>query len=144
MGHGLEEVGRGVRVGQDAARGGERRLERGEAVGADARGIVVQYYGGHNKIRAGKTVGEEMFKAVVDRMPEGITLTAFQYKRGANVHVTGEAEQPTDVYRFKESFDQITVDDEPVFADVRMPGVSGRGGKNKFDIDASFESEEEK
>lgn len=86
----------------------------------------------------------EMFKAVADRMPEGITLTAFQYKRGANVHVTGEAEQPTDVYKFKESFDQITVDDEPVFADVRMPGVSGRGGKNKFDIDASFEGEEEK
>ena len=86
----------------------------------------------------------EMFKAVADRMPEGITLTAFQYKRGANVHVTGEADQPTDVYTFKERFDQILVDDEPVFADVRMPGVSGRGGKNKFDIDASFESEDEK
>ncbi len=86
----------------------------------------------------------EMFKAVVDRMPDGITLTAFQYKRGVNVHVSGEAEQPTDVYQFKERFDQITVDDEPVFADVRMPGVSGRGGKNKFDIDAAFETEEEK
>ena len=86
----------------------------------------------------------EMFKAVVDRMPDGITLTAFQYKRGANVHVTGEAEQPTDVYKFKESFDQITVDDEPIFADVRMPGVSGRGGKNKFDIDASFPQEDSK
>jgi hypothetical protein len=86
----------------------------------------------------------EMFKAVADRMPEGITLTAFQYKRGVNVHVTGEAEQPTDVYQFKEQFDQITVDDEPVFGEVRMPGVSGRGGKNKFDIDAAFEGEEEK
>ncbi len=86
----------------------------------------------------------EMFKAVVDRMPEGITLTAFQYKRGANVHVTGEAEQPTDVYKFKESFDQIAVDGEPVFEEVRMPGVSGRGGKNKFDIDASFPQEDSK
>lgn len=37
----------------------------GRVISADARGIVVQYYGGHNKIRAGKTVGEEMFKAVV-------------------------------------------------------------------------------
>ena len=36
------------------------------------------------------------------------------------------------------------LDDEPVFADVRMPGVSGRGGRNKFDIDASFESEDSK
>jgi hypothetical protein len=86
----------------------------------------------------------EMFKAVSDRMPDGITLTAFQYKRGVNVHVTGEADQPTDVYSFKERLDQIVVDDEPVFADVRMPGVSGRGGKNKFDIDASFESEDSK
>ena len=84
----------------------------------------------------------EMFKAVSDRMPEGITLTSFQYKRGVNVHVTGEADQPTDVYQFKERFDQITVDEEPVFSDVRMPGVSGRGGKNKFDIDASFPQEE--
>ena len=87
----------------------------------------------------------EMLKAVCDRMPpDGITLTAFQYKRGANVHVTGEAEQPTEVYKFKERFDQIMVDEEPVFAEVRMPGVSGRGGKNKFDIDAAFESEEDK
>jgi len=86
----------------------------------------------------------EMFKAVADRMPDGITLTAFQYKRGANLHVTGEAEQPTDVYTFKERFDQIMVDEEPVFAEVRMPGVSGRGGKNKFDIDATFVSEEDK
>lgn len=87
----------------------------------------------------------EMFKAVCDRLPpDGMTLTAFQYKRGANVHVTGEAEQPTEVYKFKERFDQIMVDDEPVFSEVRMPGVSGRGGKNKFDIDAAFESEEDK
>jgi len=86
----------------------------------------------------------EMFKAVVDRMPDGITLTSFQYKRNVNVHVTGEADQPTDVYTFKERFDQIAVDDEPVFADVRMPGVSGRGGKNKFDIDAAFPQEDAK
>ena len=86
----------------------------------------------------------EIFKAVSDRMPDGITLSAFQYKRGVNVHVTGEADQPTDVYTFKERFDQIMVDEVPVFADVRMPGVSGRGGKNKFDIDASFESEDSK
>ena len=86
----------------------------------------------------------EMFKAVVDCMPDGITLTSFQYKRGSGVHVTGEAEQPTDVYVFKEGFDQISVDDEPVFAEVRMPGVSGRGGRNKFDIDASFPQEESK
>ncbi len=84
----------------------------------------------------------EMFKAVSDRMPDGITLTSFQYKRGVNVHVTGEADQPTDVYQFKERFDQISIDDDPVFVDVRMPGVSGRGGKNKFDIDASFEEED--
>lgn len=86
----------------------------------------------------------EMFKAISDRMPQGITLTAFQYKRGQNVHVTGEAEKPTDVYAFKESFDELAIDETPIFSEVRMPGVSGRGGRNKFDIDATFAGEEDK
>ena len=40
----------------------------------------------------------EMLKAVSDRMPEGITLTSFTYRRGERLSIVGEAQQPTDVY----------------------------------------------
>ena len=87
----------------------------------------------------------EMLKAVSDRMPEGVTLTSFAYRRGESLSIAGEAQQPTDVYEFKNALTEaVTEDDEKLFAEVTLKGPSqSRGGVHKFSIDGSFVSEEE-
>ena len=87
----------------------------------------------------------EMLKAVSDRMPAGITLTSFTYRRGERLSVVGEALQPTDVYEFKNVLTEAaTEDDEKLFAEVTLTGPSqSRGGVHKFSIEGSFASEEE-
>lgn len=86
----------------------------------------------------------EMLKAVSDRMPEGITLTSFSYKRGERLSVVGEAQQPTDVYAFKNALTEAaTEDDEKLFTEVTLTGPSQSRGVHKFSIEGSFVSEEE-
>ena len=86
----------------------------------------------------------EMLKAVSDRMPEGITLTSFSYKRGERLSIVGEAQQPTDVYEFKNALTEAaTEDDEKLFTGVTLTGPSQSRGVHKFSIEGSFVSEEE-
>ena len=86
----------------------------------------------------------EMLKAVSDRMPEGITLTSFTYRRGERLSIVGEAEQPTDVYEFKNALTEAaTEDDEKLFTEVTLTGPSQSRGVHKFSIEGSFVSEEE-
>ena len=86
----------------------------------------------------------EMLKAVSDRMPAGITLTSFSYKRGERLSVVGEAAQPTDVYEFKNALTEAATEDgEKLFAAVTLTGPSQSRGVHKFSIDGSFEVEEE-
>ena len=51
----------------------------------------------------------EMLKAVSDRMPEGITLTSFNYRRGEKLSISGEADQPTVVYDFKNALTEAEI-----------------------------------
>ena len=51
----------------------------------------------------------EMLKAVSDRMPEGVTLTSFNYRRGEKLSVSGEADQPTVVYDFKNALTEAEI-----------------------------------
>lgn len=86
----------------------------------------------------------EMLKAVSDRMPEGITLTSFTYRRGERLSIVGEAAQPTDVYEFKNALTEAaTEDDGKLFAEVTLTGPSQSRGVHKFSIEGRFESEEE-
>ena len=86
----------------------------------------------------------EMLKAVSDRMPEGITLTSFTYKRGERLSIVGEAQQPTDVYEFKNALTEAATEDEgKLFTDVTLTGPSQSRGVHKFTIEGSFLSEEE-
>ena len=86
----------------------------------------------------------EMLKAVSDRMPEGITLTSFVYKRGERLSIVGEAARPTDVYEFKNALTEAaTEDDEKLFADVTLTGPSQSRGVHKFTIEGLFEAAEE-
>ena len=86
----------------------------------------------------------EMLKAVSDRMPAGITLTSFSYRRGERLSLVGEAQQPTDVYAFKNVLTEAaTEDDEKLFTEVTLTGPSQSRGVHKFSIEGSFVSEEE-
>ena len=51
----------------------------------------------------------EMLKAVSDRMPEGVTLTSFNYKKGEKLSIIGEADLPTAVYNFKNALVNASV-----------------------------------
>ena len=86
----------------------------------------------------------EMLKAVSDRMPEGITLTSFTYRRGERLSIVGEAQQPTDVYEFKNALTEAATEDEgKLFTDVTLTGPSQSRGVHKFTIEGSFLSAEE-
>jgi len=88
----------------------------------------------------------EIMKAVSDRLPQGITLTSWSFRRDEGVKVSGEAEEAEFVYRFKDNMAEAGSEDgeESVFADVVLNGPSaGRGGKQKFDLECRYEAEEE-
>ena len=96
----------------------------------------------------------EMLKAVSDRMPEGVTLTSFNYRRGEKLSLVGEADQPTAVYNFKnalagasivsgESESDDAAEGEKLFAEVALTGPSKSRNGHKFTIECLFESGEE-
>lgn len=88
----------------------------------------------------------EIMKAVSDRVPQGITLTSWTYRRDEGVKVSGEADEAEQVYMFKDNMAEAGTegDGEPVFANVVLNGPSaGRGGKQKFDLECGYEAEEE-
>ena len=80
-----------------------------------------------------------------DRMPEGITLTSFNFRRGERLSIVGEADQPTSVYDFKNALaDAETEDGAKLFAEVNLTGPSQSRGVHKFSIECLFEAREEK
>lgn len=75
----------------------------------------------------------ELLRVASGYLPQGITLTAFSYKRDDGVKITGEADMPQQVYDFKNA-----VTEDPLFESVSLMGPSASRGKNKFDVDAKF------
>ena len=85
----------------------------------------------------------EIMKALSDRLPEGVELNSWSYKREDGVRVSGEADNANDVYKFKDLMIELG-DDDRVFGNVELIGPSaGRGGKQKFDIDCRYQGEED-
>lgn len=98
----------------------------------------------------------EILKAVSDAMPDGIVeLNSWNFKRDTGVRFSGEAEDAASVYEFKDALlacasmtyyedDPDNVTTNTVFSDVLLTGPSAsKGGRQKFDIDCRFGSEEE-
>lgn len=86
----------------------------------------------------------ELLKAVSDRLPDGITLTSFSYRRGDKLSIAGEAEQPTDVYDFKNALTEAAADDgDRLFAEVALSGPSQSRGVHKFSVECLFEVAED-
>jgi hypothetical protein len=108
-----------------------------------------------------------MLKAVSDRMPEGVTLTSFNYRKGEKLSIIGEAELPTAVYNFKNALVNAAVVEvvgegkedgetdgeaseksegqatEKLFAEVTLTGPSKSRNVHKFSMECLFESPEE-
>jgi len=75
----------------------------------------------------------EMLRMASGYLPQGITLTGFNFRRDDGVRISGEADVPTLVYDFKNA-----VTEDPLFESVSLVGPSASKGKHKFDIDAKF------
>jgi hypothetical protein len=75
----------------------------------------------------------EMLRMTSGYLPQGITLTGFNFKREDGIKISGEADVPTLVYDFKNA-----VTEDPLFESVSLTGPSASRGKHKFDVDAKF------
>ena len=86
----------------------------------------------------------EIMKALSDRLPEGITLSAWNYKREDGVRVTGEAETAEDVYEFKDKMDVMAEGEdgegEKIFGSVNLNGPNASKGKHRFDLDCQYKT----
>ena len=86
----------------------------------------------------------EIMKALSDRLPEGITLSAWNYKREDGVRVTGEAETAEDVYEFKDKMDALAEGEnnegEKIFGSVNLNGPNASKGKHRFDLDCQYKT----
>ncbi len=81
----------------------------------------------------------EMLRLAASVLPQGISLIGFTYRRDEGVKISGEADQPTLVYDFKNA-----VTENPLFESVGLIGPSISKGRHKFDVDAVFKGVSEK
>ncbi len=90
----------------------------------------------------------EILKAVSDRLPTGVELNSWNFRREEGVKFSGESADAASVYMFKDRLLATQLQDEsgqevPLFAAVELIGPSaGRGGKQRFDIDCKFVTED--
>ncbi len=96
---------------------------------------LIQRYSDHSKGSL------EMLRRMADALPEGVTLTAFQYRNGVDLRVKGEAVERDPVYEFKDAFEAMR--EEGFFTTVNMTGPSASRGMQRFEIVGSFETKEE-
>ena len=88
----------------------------------------------------------EIMKAVSDRLPQGVELSSWNYKREDGVRVSGEGTSGELIYQFKDNMANMKDEDgeEAIFPTVNLRGPSSsKAGKYKFDLDCTYEREEE-
>ena len=89
----------------------------------------------------------EIMKAVSDRLPEGIILSSWNYKREDGVRVVGDAETAEATYAFKDAMDEMAEgeegDGEKIFGTVNLNGPNAAKGGYRFDLDCQYHKEDE-
>ena len=89
----------------------------------------------------------EIMKALSDRLPEDVTLTAWNYRRDEGVRVSGEGDTAESVCAFKDAMDEMSADEgedgERIFPTVTLNGPNASKGKHRFDLDCQYKGEEE-
>ena len=103
---------------------------------------LVQKYSDHSRGAL------EILKAVGDRLPAGIELNSWSFRRSEGAKFSGEADEPSAVYELKEALSAIAFEDSEgsgrLFGTVVLTGPSaGKGGKQRFDIECKFAGEDE-
>lgn len=77
----------------------------------------------------------EIMKAVSDRLPEGITLSSWDFKRDDSLRLKGDADASSEVYKFKDALSEMGV-----FDVVKLGALSSqKDGKQKFDLECKYE-----
>lgn len=94
---------------------------------------LVQKYSDHSRSAL------EILKAVSDRLPAGVELTSWNFRRGESVRVSGEASETSPVYQFKDRL----ADTGAFEGGVTLSPIRSQGGKQKFDIECKFVADEE-
>ena len=100
---------------------------------------LVQKYSDHSRGAL------EIMKAVSDRMPQGIDLDSWSFRRGDGLKITGLADEDTQVYKFKDQLAAASAeedDSDRVFKTVELGSLSSKGGRQRFPIDLGFVEEE--
>ena len=89
----------------------------------------------------------EIMKALSDRLPEGVTLSGWNYNREDGVRVSGDAETAEAVYKFKDEMDEMADGEdgegERIFGAVELNGPNASKGGYRFDLDCQYQREEE-
>jgi len=89
----------------------------------------------------------EIMKAISDRLPEGVTLSSWDYRRDDGVRVRGDAETAEAVYSFKDAMDALAAGDEEdgelIFPNVELQGPNASKGGYSFNLDCQYQKGEE-
>ena len=89
----------------------------------------------------------EIMKALSDRLPEGVTLSGWNYSRDEGVRVSGDAETAEAVYAFKDEMDEMADGEdgegERIFGTVELNGPNASKGGYRFDLDCQYKTEED-
>jgi len=85
----------------------------------------------------------EIMKAVSDRLPEGVTLSSWDFSRESGLRLRGDSDGSGPVYAFKDALTEMGGDDK-VFKVVSLGSTGAqKDGRQKFDLDCRFEEVEE-
>ena len=89
----------------------------------------------------------EIMKALSDRLPEGVTLSSWNYKRDEGVRVSGDTEIKEPVYEFKDQMDALSDGEdgngERIFEIVDLSNLNASKGGFRFDLNCQYQREEE-
>ena len=113
-----------------------------EVVAMKDRVDIVRKYADH-------TLGAlEIMKAISDRLPEGVTLSSWNYRSGDAVRISGEAPLDGSEIDFKEKMEALSIDDgsggsSRVFKTVHLGNTSESRGMRRFSIELGLKAEDE-
>ena len=89
----------------------------------------------------------EIMKALSDRLPEGVTLSGWNYKRDEGVRVSGDADSAEAVYAFKDAMDEMSDGEdgggERIFGLVNLSGPNASKSGHRFDLDCQYQRGED-
>ena len=97
----------------------------------------------------------EIMKAVSDRLPDGVTLSSWDFTRDDGVRLRAESDDSSSAYQLKDALAEMCAEGEDgedaedgegekIFEVVRLGALSKqKDGKQKFEIECSHRTEEE-